>query len=263
MSYGAVSSAAGTHAPYCAEILGLSQDVAGAGLAGWAQSSIDDKILNDSGKSADDKIWELFGMKLDWKKYPLVYVTEVNAKGADDQPTRAAKNKVEVGDALIMVGTMKEPITTLSGWEQGKSPNETVIKKIQRKQKRKDNPVAAFAFLRKKYAPNYVQLMIPEGTTETGITTAEGKISEVASGSYAESTLHLKTGDRIVVVGHTLREKNPKEIDKKMAVPDRPLHFLIRREKAITGEILNNAVDVERGWLNAWGAAPGGAKVYL
>ena len=112
-----------------------------------------------------------------------------------------------------MVGTMKEPITMLATWEQGKSANETIIKKIQRKHKRKDNPVAAFAFLRKKYAANYAQLSIPSETTDTGMKVHEGKISEVTSGGYAESTLHLKTGDRIVVVGSsTLREKNPKEI---------------------------------------------------
>eukprot|EP00392_Amoebophrya_sp_AT5.2_P015412 g15614.t1 len=248
--------------PYCAQMLGLSKDMVSAGLCGWAQASIDSQLLNDPSVTAEDKMLGLFGMKLNWNAFPVVLVEEVRPKtGAGGEPSRAAKNKVAVGDRLVMVGTLQERVTLVPTWA-GKDPNDAVIQKIQRKFARKDNPVAAFSFLRQKYANYYVQLGLDNKTLpDAGMKTANGKIASVTPGGWADKT-GLKVDDRVIVAHDALREKDPAEIDKRVAGL-RPLQFLARRDKDFPPEVLAKATNVTRDFPSNWSSKKqggGGSK---
>ncbi|CAD7947800.1 unnamed protein product, partial [Amoebophrya sp. A25] len=70
-------------APFCAVVLGQSKDLVGAGLAGWAQSSLDENVLNNATASASDILAQLFGFRLDWSTFPVVRVREVIPKTPD------------------------------------------------------------------------------------------------------------------------------------------------------------------------------------
>ncbi|CAD7924936.1 unnamed protein product [Amoebophrya sp. A120] len=242
--------------PYCAQLLGLSKDLVGAGLCGWAQSSIDDKILNDPNLSPEDKILKLFGMKLDWTTYPIVRVVKVEPQLPDNSgPSRAAKNNVVVGDSLVMVGTLQERVTLLPTWP-GKDPNDAIIQKVQRKFARSDNPVASFAFLRAKYEKFYVQVELKD--KEVGVKSESGKVVSVVPGGVFDK-LGLQKDDRIIVAHDVLREKDPSEIDRRLAPTGaRPMHILARRENQFPDAVLKNAVNVSR-VLKMGGAAPAGA----
>eukprot|EP00392_Amoebophrya_sp_AT5.2_P016153 g16398.t1 len=231
----------------------MSKDLAGAGLCGWAQSSIDGSILNDASFPPEEKFLKLFGMKLDWRDYPIVRVAKIEPTMPDGSgPSRAAKNNVAVGDMLLMAGTLQERITLVPSYP-GSEPNDALIQKIQRKFARKDNPVAAFAFLPKKHESCYVQLEVKE--LELGMVVQNGKIASVSPGGVADG-FGLKPEDRIVVAHDALREKDPSEIDKRVAPSGlRPLHILVRREKPFSDETRKKAVDVRRDLLPAWQAA--------
>ncbi|CAD7947798.1 unnamed protein product, partial [Amoebophrya sp. A25] len=54
---GAAGAATGAavEPPFCFQVLGQSKDLVGAGLAGWAQSSIDGELLHKNDVPADER----------------------------------------------------------------------------------------------------------------------------------------------------------------------------------------------------------------
>ncbi|CAD7924944.1 unnamed protein product [Amoebophrya sp. A120] len=247
-------------APYCVQFLGFGKNLPGAGLAGWGQSSIDDKILKDDTLSNEEKMLKLFGVKLDWSKFPVVTVTTVEPKMPDDSgPSRAAKNGIVEGDMLIMAATLQDRVTTVPTWE-GKDPNDALMKKIRRKFERQDNPVAAFVFFRKKKEKQYVQLEAKDKQLGFTVDTSN-KIVSVSSGGWADQR-GLKAGDLVAVAGDALSEKQPDEVTKRVADSGpRPIHLLFRRETEFTESTLSKAVDVSRILPTAWQTALGINKI--
>ncbi|CAD7947796.1 unnamed protein product, partial [Amoebophrya sp. A25] len=150
--------------PYLLPLLGLSKNLPAAGLCGWAQSSIDGAVLNNEQLSAAECLDRMFGVVLDWSRFPVVTVKSVSASSVQPDgssaPSRAAKNSVSVGDVMLMCGTLQERITLVSSWA-GTSGDDALVQKIRRKFARKDNPVAGFGFLRRIRIQHYVQLAIP------------------------------------------------------------------------------------------------------
>ncbi|CAD7960106.1 unnamed protein product, partial [Amoebophrya sp. A25] len=62
---------------------------------------------------------------------------------------------------LILIGSPEERVTLVAQWE-GESPDDAILQKLQRRQKRGENPVLTMAFSRRKYADkNFIQIEIP------------------------------------------------------------------------------------------------------
>ncbi|CAD7941737.1 unnamed protein product [Amoebophrya sp. A25] len=66
------------------------------GVTGWEQKRVDSSVLLDKSLTSTQKLIQLFGLRLDWNKFPVVVVSGVSPQ------SRAAAADVHVGDFLLL-----------------------------------------------------------------------------------------------------------------------------------------------------------------
>ncbi|CAD7960100.1 unnamed protein product, partial [Amoebophrya sp. A25] len=85
------------------------------------------------GQDSREKLHKVLGLTFDWDEFPIVRVSQV------DEGSRAEKEKVVVGDWLLLFGGSQDRITLAATWE-GKNPDDSLFRKLKRKVDRKDKP---------------------------------------------------------------------------------------------------------------------------
>eukprot|EP00392_Amoebophrya_sp_AT5.2_P016999 g17310.t1 len=69
------------------------------GLIGWQQRIKEGDLLHHDNLSPAEKCLKIFGFQFDWSHFPVVKVARVEDRRPDShEPTRAAQQKIQVGD---------------------------------------------------------------------------------------------------------------------------------------------------------------------
>eukprot|EP00392_Amoebophrya_sp_AT5.2_P016417 g16678.t1 len=190
-----------------------SKEYANFGISGWEQGSLDTGVASDSGLPGPEKMLKLFGISLDWRRFPIVVVSKIQPTHADGTTSRAASGNISQGDMLVLLNG--ERITTLAQMgDMGKSPDDVVVELVTKRiaeQKR-----AQLVFFRKKYHATLVQLGVAEGASRKfGIETdGTGKVTKVVGDrdtSWAAAN-KLTAGDRILLVENDFVFKKPEKL---------------------------------------------------
>ncbi|CAD7940361.1 unnamed protein product [Amoebophrya sp. A120] len=255
-------------APYM-QILLLADSLKGPklGLAMWAQSSLNAKVIKDKKVTWRQKLASLFGMALDFTKFPQIRVTKVVEQDVMDptKPSRAFKAKVGKGDLLLKIND--RPVTELVSWP-GQDPHEAIVNHCVKQvtAKKKIN----FWFLRLKFESQYLQLEIDRPDHGLEMDFQKYFVRRMAKKGWAESR-GLKKGDRVIAIGRTLCEFIPPDkgglyqteealeasLQHQMDITGpRPLSVLFRRGEPYTREHYKNQEDFTLQLPQAWREHP-------
>eukprot|EP00392_Amoebophrya_sp_AT5.2_P016969 g17279.t1 len=240
------------------------------GFIGWIQSSLDDKIVKSTSLRSREKLEQLFGMALDWTKFPKVYVSKVNPTAPDGStPSRAAKSGVVVGDMLVIAAGAR--ITNLATDCEGTSAEGVLLTATARKIAKQENMTGPagkwptekclFIFYRAKYAGEYLQVVYDPDriAAEVGLQPPSLPSSNVLDADPHPNSwagqIGFKKHDRIMVAGTDSIVKNPERLAKYCQTrPAGKTHFFVRRVGGFAEDVrARSEVFAYRKLPSAWG----------
>ncbi|CAD7934651.1 unnamed protein product, partial [Amoebophrya sp. A120] len=209
------------------------------------QRSIDkDVVLADESEiSGTDKVRQLFGIKLDWRKFPIVLVTEVDEKTPDGSDnSRATKGGIVVGDMLVLING--ERITTVAQLridpateKKNAHPDSVLISMVAKRVKAEKATICSWLFLRKKYQCQLRQISYKPGTDgEFGITRFldnSCEISEVSDTSSEQNWAkknEVKVGDSVLFFDADFLLKRPEKLSLPATTAKNSVEVLVFRK---------------------------------
>ncbi|CAD7925662.1 unnamed protein product [Amoebophrya sp. A120] len=122
--------------PYLFSLLGSSKSLSAAGVVGWSQSATDEAVLNDDSLDALKKFRQLFGISLDWTKFPVVRVAE-----CDPEHKYVKRAGCRPGDVLLALCSTVDRVTLVTQWyiSGSTSPEHVIMERVSSNASKKRN----------------------------------------------------------------------------------------------------------------------------